>query len=239
MATENDASLEAASHEAASAVDDAEAEHWRDVLRAVRHARPAGEGGGGGGVSPMVRCGHRPCAQFRDYAAWMAVEERRRASHEAALPARHRALLADGALERKAAALRSAIVTNAALLQAIADEQEEGGFGPQMKGATAGGATDDAGDGGDVGAVAVDGTPLPTTSAAHFSKVRSTLHQLARDWGTEGQAERELCYGPMIAQLRAWLPVTAANVNVQKVCCPGSGLGRLVWECARLGYAGK
>jgi len=213
-------------------VDSEEAAHWRDVLLAVRTI--------GATVHVFGATPHLspPPPQFRDYAAWMGLEERRRAVHEAALSPRHRALLADGALERKAAALRGAVAANQALLSGIAREQEEGGFGPQML--EAGGGAADSKEGDSDASGAGDGRPrLPTSSAAHFSKVRSTLHQLSRDWSVEGRGERDHSYAPVLAQLRAWLPVTAANVNHQKVCCPGSGLGRLVWECARLGYAAQ
>jgi N2227-like protein len=52
--------------------------------------------------------------------------------------------------------------------------------------------------------------PLPPPSC---SKVRSTLHQLVRDWSAEGADERAQCYAPILAELKARLPVTTANVN--------------------------
>ena len=52
----------------------------------------------------------------------------------------------------------------------------------------------------------------PTTTAPrHFSKAKSTLHQLVREWAEEGAAERASCYGVLLGELRKWLPVTDEN----------------------------
>ena len=69
--------------------------------------------------------------------------------------------------------------------------------------------------------------PLPACFSArrHLSKVDSTLHQLSREWGAEGKAEREQCFGPILSELKAWLPVR--ELNEQRVVVPGVGLGRL------------
>jgi hypothetical protein len=79
----------------------------------------------------------------------------------------------------------------------------------------------------------------PTSSLAHYSKVRSTLHQCVRDWAAEGAPERDASYGPLIAELQRLLPVNAGNVNAQRVLVPGCGLGRLLYELCARGYAAQ
>ena len=70
----------------------------------------------------------------------------------------------------------------------------------------------------------------------HMVKVRSTLKQCVRDWSSLGKSERDCCYAPLIASLQKYLPVSADNFGVQKVLVPGSGLGRLVFDLATMGY---
>mgnify|MGYP002385227029 CR=1 FL=1 len=209
-------------------MDDAERAHWNDVLHA-----------------------------YEDYPAWMALEVARRHRGVAAIPPHLASLLCvcargsnarmlvihtphplphpvtthpcrpPGSLEAREERLVRAAGANASLLRAIAAAQRDSGFGGEPStGAAAAGESSAA-------------AARPTSSAEHFSKVRSTLAQLARDWGGEGGAERDTSYGPVMAALRAALPVTAANSNRQRVAVPGCGLGRLVWELARAGYAAQ
>eukprot|EP00300_Choanocystis_sp_HF-7_P030531 c39387_g1_i1.p1 GENE.c39387_g1_i1~~c39387_g1_i1.p1 ORF type:complete len:400 (-),score=55.98 c39387_g1_i1:19-1218(-) len=70
------------------------------------------------------------------------------------------------------------------------------------------------------------------------SKAESTLKQMVRDWSAEGAAEREACYGPVIAALRHRIPVPvdpATGVRA-RVIVPGCGLARLAFELAALGF---
>ncbi len=83
----------------------------------------------------------------------------------------------------------------------------------------------------------VAAAPVPPCSFSYFSKVVSTLHQFVREWSAEGEAERDACFGPLLAELCERLPVTPENKNKQRVLVPGAGLGRLVFEVVRLGYA--
>mmetsp|Transcript_32719 Transcript_32719/g.40186 ORF Transcript_32719/g.40186 Transcript_32719/m.40186 type:complete len:277 (+) Transcript_32719:88-918(+) len=65
----------------------------------------------------------------------------------------------------------------------------------------------------------------------HMAKVRLVLHQLAREWSSEGEQERKDCFGPILEQL---------NIHCEKrsrVLCPGAGLGRLPVEIVGNGYA--
>ncbi|KAF0721169.1 hypothetical protein AaE_010147 [Aphanomyces astaci] len=75
------------------------------------------------------------------------------------------------------------------------------------------------------------------TPYRHYSKLKSTLHQLVRDWAVEGAEERERCYQPIVDELKRVLPVGPDNRNQQKVLVPGAGLGRLALEIVSAGYA--
>ncbi|CAK0818986.1 unnamed protein product, partial [Prorocentrum cordatum] len=79
--------------------------------------------------------------------------------------------------------------------------------------------------------------PGHRVESRNSSKVRSTLRQFVRDWAVEGAPEREMCYGPLIEALQRHLPTGARGS--QRVLCPGSGLGRLPFDLARVGYAAQ
>ena len=68
-----------------------------------------------------------------------------------------------------------------------------------------------------------------------MSKVRSTLRQCVRDWSKDGEKERAACYTPVLRELERLHPSREARAAV-RVLVPGSGLGRLVWEVAGLGF---
>eukprot|EP00047_Mylnosiga_fluctuans_P020840 m.96984 g.96984 ORF g.96984 m.96984 type:complete len:371 (+) comp8649_c0_seq3:90-1202(+) len=68
-----------------------------------------------------------------------------------------------------------------------------------------------------------------------MDKVYTTLKQLVRDWAAEGRAERDQCYGPVLAELARLFPSGTERAAV-RVCVPGAGLARLVFEVARLGF---
>jgi len=70
----------------------------------------------------------------------------------------------------------------------------------------------------------------------NMDKVRSTLKQCVRDWGEEGEAEREGCYKPILDTLRMLYPQRDER-KTKRVLNPGCGLGRLTWEVARLGFS--
>ncbi len=69
----------------------------------------------------------------------------------------------------------------------------------------------------------------------NVSKVRSTLRQYVREWSSEGAEERSQCFTPLIEGLKRYLPVRDVK-QPPRVVCPGSGLGRLPFELAALGY---
>lgn len=78
-------------------------------------------------------------------------------------------------------------------------------------------------------------------ASRNSSKVRTTLRQFIRDWAVEGQVERDFSYQPLIDALFRHLPPPARGSGARKprVLCPGSGLGRLPFDLARVGYAAQ
>eukprot|EP00300_Choanocystis_sp_HF-7_P001485 c11199_g1_i2.p1 GENE.c11199_g1_i2~~c11199_g1_i2.p1 ORF type:complete len:281 (-),score=56.02 c11199_g1_i2:140-982(-) len=60
---------------------------------------------------------------------------------------------------------------------------------------------------------------------------------LVRDWSAEGAAERATSYAPVLRALTSHKPPSFEHRY--SVLIPGAGLGRLAWECARLGYAAQ
>lgn len=67
-----------------------------------------------------------------------------------------------------------------------------------------------------------------------MEKVQSTLKQFVREWGVEGQLEREAAHRPILEALARALP--RGGHDGARVLVPGAGLGRLAWEAANLGY---
>ena len=76
--------------------------------------------------------------------------------------------------------------------------------------------------------------PIP---AAQMHRNQAILHSLAREWSEEGQRERDMCFAPLISELKKMLPVTDSNLYRQKVLVPGAGLCRLAVDIAGHGYA--
>lgn len=66
-------------------------------------------------------------------------------------------------------------------------------------------------------------------------KVGSTLRQVAREWSTDGEAERSICFGKIIVELLQRYPDLKERHGI-KILVPGSGLGRLPMELALMGF---
>ncbi|KAF4612945.1 hypothetical protein D9613_010831 [Agrocybe pediades] len=76
----------------------------------------------------------------------------------------------------------------------------------------------------------------PTES--DMDKLRSTMKQLVRDWSEEGNVEREVCYKPMKeALVKHFENVSMEERRNLHVLVPGSGLGRLSFDVAQMGFA--
>eukprot|EP01065_Artemidia_motanka_P005866 TRINITY_DN12843_c0_g1_i1.p1 TRINITY_DN12843_c0_g1~~TRINITY_DN12843_c0_g1_i1.p1 ORF type:complete len:432 (+),score=174.62 TRINITY_DN12843_c0_g1_i1:55-1296(+) len=72
-------------------------------------------------------------------------------------------------------------------------------------------------------------------TAMDVDKVFSTLRQFVRDWGEEGQAERQSTYQPFYDELERRFPDRAARKDI-RVLVPGSGLSRLAFEISLRGF---
>ncbi|RDW90136.1 carnosine N-methyltransferase family protein [Aspergillus mulundensis] len=76
-------------------------------------------------------------------------------------------------------------------------------------------------------------------NSADVNKAHSTIRQFYRDWSTEGQAERDACYGPVLRDLDREFPDKLQRGEFVKVLVPGAGLGRLVFELALAGFSAE
>ncbi len=75
-----------------------------------------------------------------------------------------------------------------------------------------------------------------TAKYSDIDKARSTLRQFYRDWSTEGDPEREACYGPVMRLLQKESAERGAEDQRLKILVPGAGLGRLVFDLALNGF---
>ncbi len=73
------------------------------------------------------------------------------------------------------------------------------------------------------------------TKSNDINKLRTTLNLLIRDWSLEGKKERDLSYNPIIEGLKIYFPDTKQRYNI-KILVPGTGLSRLLYEIAKLGF---
>ncbi|KAJ5581504.1 hypothetical protein N7535_000124 [Penicillium sp. DV-2018c] len=69
-----------------------------------------------------------------------------------------------------------------------------------------------------------------------LNKAHSTLRQFYRDWSSEGRAEREVCYDPVLQDLHDEFKLRRDSGEEIRVLVPGAGLGRLVFEICMAGY---
>jgi N2227-like protein len=71
--------------------------------------------------------------------------------------------------------------------------------------------------------------PLDATivSDSQLSKTSSVLKSLARDWSADGKPERDMAYGPLLKQLKQYLPLPKGEDVGKKppprICVPGAG----------------
>lgn len=80
--------------------------------------------------------------------------------------------------------------------------------------------------------------PIAWSTEDDMSKVDSVLKSLARDWSSEGAAERSAAYHPIIEGIRAHLPVEiGSDASSPRIAVPGSGVGRLAWDLVSERYA--
>lgn len=66
-----------------------------------------------------------------------------------------------------------------------------------------------------------------------LSRVREALKHFVRDWSDEGHSERAIIFEPILSALSI---IPTSSRTRKRVLVPGSGLGRLAYEIAQLGY---
>ncbi|PVI00161.1 methyltransferas-like protein [Periconia macrospinosa] len=81
-----------------------------------------------------------------------------------------------------------------------------------------------------------------TSTQNDLEKARSCVNQFYREWSADGAVERERCFSPIISRLESeFTKRKSASPSQQKsdikVLVPGAGLGRLVFDICRAGFA--
>ena len=76
-------------------------------------------------------------------------------------------------------------------------------------------------------------------SPMDMEKTACVLRQIVREWTEKGETERKQSYGKILEAIDRHLPVRGCDDVAKKVLVPGAGLGRLVFEVARRGYAAQ
>jgi carnosine N-methyltransferase len=163
---------------------------------------------------------------YEDYERYLLNDIARRERHVAKLPARYLDRLPKGCLAEEIARSKVCLKANQAFLSKVATAAAVSSYAPparSIRQPQKGGANN----------------PKQLRPASQMEKVKSALHQSCREWAAEGAAEREQTFTPVLDELERLLPVTAGNMDKQKVLFPGSGTGRLVLECAGRGYAAQ
>ncbi|APA10630.1 hypothetical protein SS1G_12537 [Sclerotinia sclerotiorum 1980 UF-70] len=75
-----------------------------------------------------------------------------------------------------------------------------------------------------------------TATPGDLEKARSTLRQMYRDWSSEGAAERNASYGPVMQALQVERARSSPLNHNMRVLVPGAGLGRLVFDLCMQGF---
>ena len=69
-----------------------------------------------------------------------------------------------------------------------------------------------------------------------IDRVLSTLSQCVRDWSSDGEEERKMCYEPIINELSELYPTDVFDRKKINVLIPGAGLGRLLFDISQNGF---
>ncbi|ONH68771.1 Carnosine N-methyltransferase [Cyberlindnera fabianii] len=83
----------------------------------------------------------------------------------------------------------------------------------------------------------VEDPPTEWGSAKYsdYDKVKYVFKQMVREWSSEGKLEREVAFTRFFQVLETEYPQFDKRQSV-KILVPGSGLGRLNYECVKRGY---
>ena len=73
-------------------------------------------------------------------------------------------------------------------------------------------------------------------SVLFMEKVLTTVKQFVRDWSDEGVEEREMCYKPIVDEIRDLYPPEKYKPSDVSILVPGAGLARLMVDLAAFGY---
>ncbi|CAI9285155.1 unnamed protein product [Lactuca saligna] len=84
----------------------------------------------------------------------------------------------------------------------------------------------------------LDSMPHFHVPLVDVDKVRCVIRNIVRDWATEGQKEREQCYGPILEELKRYFP-NISKESPPTCLVPGAGLGRLALEISCLGFVSQ
>ena len=168
---------------------------------------------------------------FQNYRSWALAKVAKLEADYARLSPAHRDLVR---CDDKVRGMRAAIEQNASVLDLV--------VGPHLAGLTATGMLHQHDEQQQVLVQRPDGSAaFEPASKSHYvseadmEKVQSTLKQFVREWGGEGIPERDDAHGPLLEVLAAALPTGGGA----RVLVPGAGLGRLVWEIAKLGHVAQ
>lgn len=161
---------------------------------------------------------------YDNYRAWALRKVARLESDYARLTEQHRKILRTA---EKLAAMRSAIEQNASVIARLVEPHRNHVGSDVMHMFVLA-------DDGRGGMRAVSAASSDYVPDSDMEKVQSTLKQFVREWGAEGEKERNEAHEPLIEALRTALP--PERNRGARVLLPGAGLGRLTWEVACLGY---
>ncbi|KAJ5161971.1 hypothetical protein N7492_007363 [Penicillium capsulatum] len=78
-----------------------------------------------------------------------------------------------------------------------------------------------------------------TATSNDVNKAHSTIRQFYRDWSSEGRVERQVCYDPVLQDLRTEFKRRRDAGEEVRVLVPGAGLGRLVFDLCLAGFAAE
>lgn len=82
--------------------------------------------------------------------------------------------------------------------------------------------------------------PAANVTDDQVSKVSSVLKSLARDWSTNGKIERTMAYDPIKTLIKKYMPLQPPSTpatSIPRIVVPGSGVGRLAFDLAAMGYS--
>lgn len=80
-----------------------------------------------------------------------------------------------------------------------------------------------------------DQLPWSTATIRDFDKITGLMAQYVREWSADGEKERELSFGRILAAAERFFPEVERRSEIQ-VLVPGAGLGRLVVEFVSRGF---